>query len=118
MMYVKVCIQQKGSGMSRSLAAVLLPMLTLTGLVAGCSTSNENQPSRWDPEVAQDDKKPDNKNKNRSSGGGGGGGGASEEADDQPSGNTCTPKTCAQLGVTCGTHADGCGGTAACGACD
>ncbi|MFN7130614.1 MAG: hypothetical protein ACK4N5_00930 [Myxococcales bacterium] len=30
---------------------------------------------------------------------------------------TCTPKTCAQLGKTCGQHPDGCGGTVECGGC-
>lgn len=36
---------------------------------------------------------------------------------DEPGGATCEPKTCAQLGVTCGTHDDGCGSTVLCGAC-
>jgi len=31
--------------------------------------------------------------------------------------STCTPKTCTQLGYTCGTAADGCGGTLNCGSC-
>ena len=30
---------------------------------------------------------------------------------------TCTPKTCAQLGYTCGPEGDGCGGQLACGTC-
>jgi hypothetical protein len=29
----------------------------------------------------------------------------------------CTPKTCAQQGVACGTTSDGCGGTVSCGSC-
>ena len=33
---------------------------------------------------------------------------------DQPG---CTPKTCASAGATCGTMADGCGGTLSCGTC-
>jgi hypothetical protein len=32
-------------------------------------------------------------------------------------GSACVPKTCAQLGATCGTQGDGCGGTVSCGAC-
>ncbi|MFO0725263.1 MAG: hypothetical protein U1E65_15885 [Myxococcota bacterium] len=32
-------------------------------------------------------------------------------------GNTCTPATCAQLGATCGTVSNGCGGTLSCGSC-
>ncbi|MHB8878266.1 MAG: hypothetical protein ACYC8T_31610, partial [Myxococcaceae bacterium] len=42
------------------------------------------------------------------SGGGGGGGG----------GGTCQPKSCIELGKNCGSVADGCGGTLACGNCD
>jgi hypothetical protein len=30
---------------------------------------------------------------------------------------TCTPKTCAQLGATCGPQGDGCGGILQCGVC-
>jgi hypothetical protein len=30
---------------------------------------------------------------------------------------TCTPKTCAELGINCGPAGDGCGGTLACGVC-
>ncbi len=30
---------------------------------------------------------------------------------------TCTPKTCQQLGYTCGAEGDGCGGTLQCGSC-
>jgi hypothetical protein len=33
-------------------------------------------------------------------------------------GACCTPKTCAALGKTCGTVADGCGGTLHCGTCE
>lgn len=29
----------------------------------------------------------------------------------------CSPNTCAAIGATCGLHADGCGGTIACGSC-
>ena len=29
----------------------------------------------------------------------------------------CTPKTCSNLGFTCGTPSDGCGGTLSCGTC-
>ena len=32
-------------------------------------------------------------------------------------GSACVPKTCAQLGATCGPQGDGCGGTLACGTC-
>src|SRR5439155_865693 len=32
-------------------------------------------------------------------------------------GSTCAPKTCADLGATCGTQGDGCGGTVQCGTC-
>ena len=31
---------------------------------------------------------------------------------------TCKPKTCADLGQTCGSHDDGCGQTLDCGACE
>lgn len=31
--------------------------------------------------------------------------------------NSCTPKTCAQLGANCGQVSDGCGGTLNCGTC-
>lgn len=30
---------------------------------------------------------------------------------------TCTPKTCSQLGFSCGSASDGCGGTLSCGTC-
>src|SRR5262245_43474909 len=30
---------------------------------------------------------------------------------------TCMPKTCAELGAQCGSHADGCGGSITCGTC-
>src|SRR5207237_1200815 len=30
---------------------------------------------------------------------------------------TCTPRTCASAGATCGTISDGCGGTITCGTC-
>ncbi|MFT4039177.1 MAG: hypothetical protein QM692_13405 [Thermomicrobiales bacterium] len=32
--------------------------------------------------------------------------------------STCTPTTCAALGVICGPASDGCGGTLQCGGCD
>ena len=32
-------------------------------------------------------------------------------------GTACTPKTCAQVNVTCGLAGDGCGGTLTCGSC-
>ncbi|MGH7272738.1 MAG: hypothetical protein ACREJ3_20100, partial [Polyangiaceae bacterium] len=31
--------------------------------------------------------------------------------------NSCTPRTCQDLGYTCGTNSDGCGGTIDCGSC-
>lgn len=31
--------------------------------------------------------------------------------------NSCSPKTCAQLGANCGLQGDGCGGTLQCGTC-
>ncbi len=69
-----------------------------------------------------------------SSGGGifGDGGGSGDDAsvsqdataDDGPgtifggdSGSLCKPKTCADLGYTCGPNGDGCGGTLDCGTC-
>lgn len=33
-------------------------------------------------------------------------------------GETCTPATCASLGVSCGQHGDGCGSTVICATCD
>ena len=46
------------------------------------------------------------------SGGGGGGGGGSSSG-----GSSCTPKTCEQLGKTCGVWDNGCGSTVDCGVC-
>lgn len=46
--------------------------------------------------------------------GGGGGGGGGKDGGTPPS---CKPKTCASLGETCGTHADGCGNFVDCGTC-
>jgi hypothetical protein len=34
------------------------------------------------------------------------------------SGPECVPATCAELGATCGSHPDGCGGSIECGPCD
>jgi hypothetical protein len=34
-----------------------------------------------------------------------------------PAASACTPKTCADLGLTCGRNADGCGGVVDCGSC-
>ncbi len=36
---------------------------------------------------------------------------------DMPTGPTCTPRTCAAQGITCGPAGDGCGGTLNCGTC-
>ena len=36
---------------------------------------------------------------------------------DKSTGTQCTPKTCADLGETCGKHQDGCGAEVDCGAC-
>ena len=50
-----------------------------------------------------------------------GGGGFSRcgtgDAGPAPDGGTCTPKACADLGLTCGLNADGCGGVVDCGQC-
>src|SRR5262249_54061451 len=35
----------------------------------------------------------------------------------QPDVPTCTPRTCAQLGYSCGAQGDGCGGVINCGTC-
>ena len=41
-----------------------------------------------------------------------------EPGTDGSGGETCVPVTCESLGVECGTHANGCDGEIACGACD
>jgi hypothetical protein len=38
--------------------------------------------------------------------------------DEQVSAKACVPKTCEQLGETCGKHDDGCGAQADCGVCE
>jgi hypothetical protein len=48
--------------------------------------------------------------------------GDTDSSDDAPSlfqgdGSGCTPKTCAQLGYTCGNNNDGCGNVIMCGTC-
>lgn len=42
----------------------------------------------------------------------------SGDRDDDQAGSECTPKSCSDLAVTCGTYDDGCGGTTDCGSCD
>jgi hypothetical protein len=49
--------------------------------------------------------------------GGGGTPGMCGSPNTSGGGNTCVPKTCAQLGFGCGTAGDGCGGTLNCGNC-
>lgn len=44
-------------------------------------------------------------------------GGGSFFFGDGSKGNRCTPKTCEELGYTCGPNADGCGGIVDCGTC-
>ena len=89
-------------------------IFVLLGLVAGCATSNGESTS--EPEIMAGDKKGGSKK-----------GGTTEQPSgetppasdgDQSSGGKCTPKTCEQIGVKCGKHDDGCGGTTDCGACD
>lgn len=40
-----------------------------------------------------------------------------QNTDNTSPGFNCTPKTCAELGKTCGDQADGCGGVVSCGTC-
>jgi len=89
---------QKGSLMLRSLAALLL-----LSAAVGCSTTN-GDPTSAEPEIT-DAKKPDKK-------------GSTTDPDGEQTNSTCTAKTCTDLGVTCGSHDDGCGGKAECGTCD
>jgi len=52
-----------------------------------------------------------------SSSGGSGGNGGGSGTNSGGSGGTCRPVSCADAGANCGTIADGCGGTVACGDC-
>lgn len=43
---------------------------------------------------------------------------AAEKQPEAITAKACVPKTCAELGETCGTPEDGCGGNAGCGSCE
>ncbi len=89
-------------------------IIVLLGLITGCATTNGDATS--EPEIMAGDKKGGSKKGNKDQP-------SEEEAPptddgDESSGGKCTPKTCAQIGVSCGKHEDGCGGTVDCGECD
>src|SRR5262245_49221243 len=98
--------------MVRSVVALLL-----LGIVAGCAPTNADG-SAEEPEVKggkkgkskNDDDGTGSKNDDTTTPQGAPGGGDG----DKSSGGSCTAKTCTQLGVTCGTHDNGCGAKLEC----
>ncbi len=92
-------------------AAVLVAVLFA---IAGCAASgsnNTNGSNSTNPD-AGDSGLPDG-----SAGGGNDGSTPPNDGGLSLDGSTCTPKTCADLGVDCGTQSDGCGNTIDCGNC-
>ncbi len=91
------------AGLSSLRLLVPLTSLAAAVVVVGCSASGDQ--NAGPPAYG-------NQDGSASSTDGGGKDGSADAAD-----AACVPKTCVQLGATCGSAPDGCGGKLACGSC-
>jgi len=83
-------------------------LLLAAVVVAGCSGSDDTAANAY----------PSPKKDGGADGQTGGqGGAAGSDSADASDGQACAPKSCAQLGASCGTAPDQCGGVVSCGAC-
>ncbi len=86
-------------------AGVLFSFLALGALAVGggCASSESGDGNGPNPDAGDGSTLPD--------------GGTTKDSGSIIDASTCTPKTCAELGVDCGEQSDGCGDVIQCGTC-